>query len=437
MEHKDRKRKTWDAGRPLSIGFLSVGLLFGIFGYWSIKTEIAGAVVGTGAIEVSTSMTAVQHPIGGVVDAVYVENGDVVAAGEIVVRLDPFQLQSDLKVVEGDLFETLANIARLEAVTEDRRDMILHPVLMEAAVGRQDLTSLIARQKAQLDAHFANLATESSLLDEQVMQIKAQIAGVEAQVAAVTDENVFVAEELTKARELSTKGLIKLSEMYKLEKDTVIIRGELGRFAAQVAELRGKITELELKRHALVPDARELAVTELSKLRPERTRHLEKRMSLLDSLSKLEIRAPVSGKVHESKVFGLRSVVVAASPLMMIVPSTEPVVVNVKIFATDIDQIYVGQDASLKFKAFNGREMPVILGSVARIGADAIADPTTKKFFYEVKVTLRDEELTKLGERALIPGMPVEAFLSTESRTPLNYVLRPIMTYFDRAFRDA
>ena len=422
--------------RPLAMGLVAVLLLLGVLGVWSVRARIAGAVIGQGVIEVSSTMTAVQHPIGGVVAEILLRDGDPVQAGAVVLRLDDRQLRSDLTVVESDLYEALANIARLEAAIEGRTEVILHPVLAEAAT-LPDIATLLDRQRRQLTAYFmANLA-EEGLLDEQVSQVGAQIEGVEAQLAAKSDEAALVSQELVKARDLNAKGLIKFSELLSLEKAEVVIRGESGRLTAQIAELRGKIAEIDLKRHSVAPDAAAALVTELTRLRPERTRFLERRASILDGLTKLDIRAPVSGRIYESKVLGLRSVVVAASPLMMIVPDDVPVQANVRVFATDIDQIYAGQEASLKFKAFNGRQLPIILGQVAQISADSFLDQRTQKTYYEVKVALLPAELAKLGAQDLIPGMPVEAFMSTESRTPLNYVLRPILFYFDRAFRDA
>ena len=436
MTTPDRQRRTWNTRRPLTLGLVAFALMIGVIGIWSVKANIAGAVIGLGAIEVSSTRTAVQHQVGGIVAEILVRDGDAVQAGALVVRLDDRQLRSDLTVVESDLYETLANIARLEAAIEGRPELILHPVLAEAAT-QPDVASLLDRQRRQLAAYFAANRAEEGLLDEQIAQVQAQITGVEAQLVAKADEAALVGQELVKARDLNTKGLIKFSELLALEKAEVAIRGENGRLTAQVAELRGKIAEFELRRHAIDPDAAELMSTELTRLRPERTRHLERRASLLDGLTKLEIRAPVSGRIYDSKVLGLRSVVVAAIPLMMIVPDDVPVLANVRVFATDIDQVYAGQDASLKFKAFNGRQIPIILGRVAAISADSFLDQRTQKTYYEVKVSLLPAELAKLGPHDLIPGMPVEAFLSTESRTPLNYVLRPILFYFDRAFRDA
>jgi HlyD family type I secretion membrane fusion protein len=215
------------------------------------------------------------------------------------------------------------------------------------------------------------------------------------------------------------------------------VRGEIGRLEAQIAELRGRITEAGLKQLSVTTDAADLIGVELSRLRPERTRLLEARSEILEELSQLEIRAPVSGRIIESQILGLRSVVVAASPLMMIVPEDEPVLAVVRVSATDVDQIYVGQDASLKFKSFNGRQIPIILGRVLQISADAFLDQRTQKTYYNVAIALNEAELSKLGDTELIPGMPVEAFLTSESRTPLSYAMRPILFYFDRAFRDA
>ena len=436
MTTPDLSRRTWNMRRPLAVGLVAVALLVGVLGIWSVRANIAGAVIGLGAIEVASSMTAVQHPIGGVVAEILVRDGDPVQAGEVVLRLDDRQLRSDLTVVESDLYETLANIARLEAAIEGRRAMILHPLLAEAAK-TPEIGALLQRQRLQLDAYFAANMAEQGLLDEQISQVGAQIEGVEAQLAAKSDEAALVTQELAKARDLHGKGLIKFSELLALEKAEVTIRGERGRLTAQIAELRGKIAEFELKRHSVAPDAAAAMTTELTRLRPERTRFLEKRASILDGLTRLEIRAPVSGRIYDSKVLGLRSVVVAASPLMMIVPDDEPVQANVRVFATDIDQVYPGQEALLKFKAFNGRQIPIILGRVVQISADSFLDQRTQKTYYEVKVALLPAEMAKIGEHDLIPGMPVEAFMSTESRTPLNYVLRPILFYFDRAFRDA
>lgn len=432
----DRRRRTWTTGRPFTVVVLTLILGLAGLAYWSTQARISGAVIGKGVVEVSTTMTAVQHPVGGVVDRIFARNGDRVHAGDLLVRLDSSKPQSDLNVTEGELFETLANIARLEAVIDNRNTLDPHPLLIAAAAEREEISRLIIRQQQQLEAHFEAVSSGMGLLEEQAQQIRAEIAGVTSQLAATREERALLAEEIANADLLAERQLIKSSEVYKLKKEDVAMRGDIGRLEAKIAELRGKISELNLKRLAVVPVAREKADEALSKLRPLRTRFLEKRLQLTDELTKLEIRAPVDGTIHQSALFGARSVVVAAKPLMMIVPTSEPVQVGVRIDATDIDQVHMGQEASIKFKAFGQRELPIILGEVVRISADVISDPLSKSFYYDVKVKLPEEETAKLGERDLVPGMPVDAFMSTDSQIAIHYVLRPIKHYFDRAFRD-
>lgn len=434
---KDRQRQTWNIRRPVVLGVVAMLGLLAIFGAWAMRAEIAGAVIGTGAIELSTTRTVVQHPIGGVVMEILHREGDRVDAGEVVLRLDDRNLRSDLTVTESALFETLASIARLEAGLEGRTKLLVPDLLGKAAADDPALQALVARQQRQLDDHFTTISTEMQLLEEQITQIEAQIDGVSAQLAAKTDEQAILAAELVRGQNLSAQGLIRSAELASLEKSDAMVRGEIGRLQAQIAELRGKITEAGLKRLAILPDAAELMGVELSRLRPERAKLIEARAGLLDELSLLEIRAPVAGRIINSQVQGLRSVVVAASPLMMIVPADEPVLAMVRIAATDIDQVYTGQEASLRFTAFNGRQIGIVLGRVQQISADAFLDPITQKSYYKVAVALDDGEMAALGDVDVVLGMPVEAFLTSESRTPLSYVLRPIKFYFDRAFRDA
>jgi HlyD family secretion protein len=413
-----------------------VGLALAV-GIWGARAQIAGAVIGTGKVEVSSDMTAVQHQIGGVVKEILVENGDAVEAGQIVLRLDDALLRSDLTIVEGDLYEALANEARLTAAIDGRASLTLHPILEEARRANAEIRQLVDRQQRQLDAHFESIDTETRLLDEQIRQVEEQVQGTRAELNAKNERRGPITEELKQIKDLADKGLVKLSVLYTLQKENLTNEGDIGRLSARIAELEGKITELELKRHAVGPTAREKLATELGKVRPDRMRFLEKRNGILQSLSRLEIRSPISGTVHDSRIHGLRSVVVAASPLMFVVPREQPVLISVRVYATDIDQVRIGQDASIKFLAFNRRRQPVILGTVAKVSADAFLDPINQKHYYQVEVVLPAGESAKLGDRDLIPGMPVEAYLATEDRTPLSYFTKPILDYLDRALRDA
>jgi HlyD family secretion protein len=429
-------RRTWSIRRPLVVGLATVITLLSAFGVWASVTRIAGAVIGTGVIEVQTTRTAVQHPIGGVVAEVLKQDGDPVAAGELILRLDDRVLRADLAVTEAGLWEVLAGIARAEAALEGRATLALPPLLAQAVAGNADLPAMIDRQQAQLDDHFAAIDTALRLLDEQAAQTAAQIAGIEAQLAAKQEEIALLLADIATARTLADQGLIRAAELSALERERITAEGVAGQLTAQIAELRGRIAETQLKRLAVHTDAAAQIAPELARLSAERTRLMGERDLLLAQLDQLEIRAPVAGRIIEMNLFGARSVVVAASPLAMIVPRDDPVRARLRVAATDIDQLFPGQQASVRFQAFNGRQMPIILGTVSQISADAFLDARTQHSYYEVVVSLNDSNLAPLGGQPLIPGMPVEAFFATESRTPLNYILRPILLYVDRAFRD-
>lgn len=418
----------------LGLGALIV-LVLALYG-WGIRAQIAGAVLGSGKIDVAAHSTTVQHPVGGVVTEILVRNGDVVQAGQVLLRLEDRQIRSDLAVAEDDLLEALANIARNEAIIDGRTALQPEAFLAERAAGSADIGAAIARQQRQLDSQMAALEAQERLIGQQIAQVRDQIGGNAAEIAANVAQADFTRRELEQIRALSQKGLSTSQQLFTLEKDLVRLEGEIARLTARAAELGGRVAELELSLLGLRPAAIEKAAGELSKLRTDRTRHQEKRSVLMDALTRTEIRAPVGGRVHDSRVQGLRSVVVAASPLMSIVPADQPLVAVVRVDAADIDQLHPGQEAALRFLAFDRRSLPVILGQVDAISPDAFADPVSKAAYYEVTVTLRPDQMAALAGHDLVPGMPVEAHIATVARTPLDYVLRPLASYFDRALRD-
>lgn len=430
-------RRTWTIAKPLGIGLGAMLFLVVGIGLWASQLEISGAVIGEGRVEVSQAMTSVQHPTGGVISAILVQNGDRVAAGDVVLRLEDSKQRSELVTVEGELFETLANMAQLEALIDDSPKMILPPVLTAQMGLDADTRLLVARQARKLTSQRDSLHIAEQMLREQVLQSAQQIRAAEAEEATKHDHADILRDELLQTQALSDKGLMKTATLTALQKEDLRNQADIARLQARVAELRARIAELDLKRHGLLPDLKEKAIVELSKLRPARTKLLERRAALMEEIARLDLRAPVGGLIHDLQVQGLRSVVVAAKPLMFIVPADAPVQVSLRLQAIDIDQVYPGQETSLRFRAFNRRATPIILGEVARISADAFLDVKTNKPYYTVLVHLRPAELAKLEGQELVPGMPVDAFITTQSRTPLSYVMKPLMDYFDRAFRDA
>jgi HlyD family secretion protein len=179
-----RSRRSWSIRKPLGIGLAAIVGLFGFVFVWAATFDISGAVIGKGQVQASANRIAVQHPVGGVVAEIFANNGDKVRNGAVVVRLDDASLRSDLATVESELFELLANEARMEAELDDRRKLSLHPLLQEAITNDPGLKSLLNEQQRQLDAHHRSLVTEVSLLNKQRNQITDEARGVRAALAA-------------------------------------------------------------------------------------------------------------------------------------------------------------------------------------------------------------------------------------------------------------
>jgi len=426
----------WTARLPLLAGFAALLLLLGGLGLWSVQARIAGAVVTSGVIAVESNRQVVQHPDGGVVGAILAREGDTVAAGAVLVRLDGSRQGAELEIVEGQLREIAARRARLVAERDDADAVAFEPELEDVATTDAQVAATLAEERTLFAARHAALMQESRLLDEQNFQIDNRIAGIEAQLDALREQAGLVAGELVDQERLLADRLTSAARVNELRRERAGQRGQIGRLEAEIAELRGQAAGNEISRLQLHTRRHEQAVSALRELQFREIELTQRRRMLTETLSRLEVRAPVAGIVHESRVFALQSVLQPAEPLMYIIPQDQPLVVQARVAAHLIDEVYRGQEVSLQFSAFDQRRIPEILGTVTRIAADAVIDDRTGVGQYAVEIAPLDSELVKLAGETLLPGMPVEAFLRTGDRSPLAYLTQPLTSYFNRAFRE-
>lgn len=430
------KRRTWTYRAPLGVGLFTFFALAVFVWFWGVNTSITGAVIGNGQVLVSTTQIAVQHPKGGVVTKIYARNGDFVEAGDVLIQLDDRELRSKLASTREQLAETMLNEARLNAIVTDEREIAL-PSDYGSLIGDTDDAELILRrQQAQLDTHYENLEAQEALTGQQIIQVNDQIEGIHAEIAAQRERLELVEKEIANSEELMEKGLVKISVYYTQQKDKTNTRGAIAKLQARIAELKGKVSELEFKQKTFLPAQKEKAATELNRLKPQKAKLLEARILLLQQMEALQVRSPVAGRVHESQLAGIRSVMQAAKPAMFIVPGDAPMTAEVRVQADDIDQVFPGQEAQLRFSSFSRRKTPLVYGRVDTISPDALLDPKTRRPYYKVWVALTPETLETLGELKLVAGMPVTAFITTEDRSPISYVTQPLWSYIERAFRD-
>ncbi|KAF0176169.1 MAG: HlyD family secretion protein [Rhodobacteraceae bacterium] len=431
------KGAAWSARRPVIVGLVTVALLVGGFGGWTLFTEIDGAIVSSGQLEVAQNRQIVQHPDGGVVAEIAVKEAQPVKAGDLLIRLDGSLLQSELAIVEGQLFETLSRRARLEAERDDKAEPVFSGELAELAKTRPDVVEQIEGQRKLFFARRESTARQSEQLDKRSAQIASQIDGINAQNTALQSQLVLIQQELTNQQSLLDKGLAQSSRVLALQREEASLQGRSGELTAARAQAEGRATEIELEILRLAAVRREEANAQLRDLGPQALELVERRRALIERISRLEIRAPVSGIVLGMQVTTPRSVLRAAEPVLYIIPQDRPLVITAQVQPIHIDEVHVGQKVRVVFPAFSARTTPELFGHVATVSADALVDQRTQIPFFRAEILLDDGELAKLTDQTLLPGMPVEAFIETGARSPMSYLLKPFTDYFNQAFRES
>ena len=294
----------------------------------------------------------------------------------------------------------------------------------------------IAGQASLFQARLVSLGQARLQLREQQEQITTQITGIDAQLDALESQLSLIGSEVSSVQSLFDRELVEASRLLELQREEARLIGEIGRMTSLAAEARTKISSLEIEVLKLTDGRREAAITELRDLQYAEIELEERRISLTERMARLEVRAPLDGVVFGSRVFAVQSVIQAAEPMMYLVPANQPMQIAARIDPTHIDQVHPGQAVSLQFTTFSSRTTPQVPGAVIRVSADAQTDEATRRTYYEAIILPDPAALAALGDVTLLPGMPVEAFLKTEDRTPLTYLAQPLMVYFKRAFRE-
>lgn len=425
----------WSAVKPLIAGTLAVALLVGGFGTWAVFANITGAVITSGQIEVDRNRQVIQHPDGGVVEEILVDEGEEVQTGDLLIKLDSSNIVSELAVVEGQLYEILARRARFEAERDGATELSFDPLLYEVG---NDAVDLMDGQQRLFEARLDTLQRETEQLSQQRMQIASQVDGIDAQQTALAEQAALITEELTDQQSLLDRGLAQSSRVLALKREAANMQGRVGELTAQSAQAAERMTEIEIQILGLTSTRREEAITRLRDLQYNELELSERRRTLRQQLDRLDIRAPVSGIIYGLTVFAPRSVIKPADPVMYLVPQDRPLVIATQVQVTDIDQIHLGQDVVLRLSAFDQRRTPELKGHVTQVSADAFQNQQSGQSFYRAEVRMDDGEIEKLPEgMILIPGMPVEAYVRTADRTPMDYFLKPVADYFAKAFRES
>ncbi|QBZ91386.1 HlyD family type I secretion periplasmic adaptor subunit [Pseudomonas viciae] len=434
--HTDQEASLTDSlSRHLRWGAISLVVLLGGGLTWAASTSLSGAVIATGVVAVEGSVKTIQHPTGGVVAELLVKEGQTVAAGDVLLRLDATLPAASQAIVSKSLNQAWARLARLEAERDNAREVAIPKELL-TRMSLEEAKSVMAIEQQLFIDRRASREGQKKQLRERVQQLNETIAGHDIQQKTKQEEIELIDSEYQAVKKLFDKGMMTLDRVNALARGIARLRGERGQLMASIAEARGKIAETELQRLQVDQTFRSEVSQELRDLLARQGELIEREITASDQLKRIDITSPIAGRVQQLAVHTIGGVISPAEGLMQIVPADDELLVEAKISAQDIDQLTVGQSATLRLSAFNRSTTPELTGTVVRLSADLIQDERTGIGFYRAGIKIPQSELAKLQGLALVPGMPVESMIQTGSRNVMSYLLKPISDHAQRAFRE-
>lgn len=420
--------------RNVRIGVIAVAaLLLGVFGVAAL-VQITGAVIGYGEVSVESRIKKIAHPTGGVIAEVLVREGDRVRRGQPLMRLDT-TVSGVSASTSGETFEQL--LARRARLTAERDGMgaVAWPqeLLKSTAPSAQ---AAVAEESRLFAIRRMARINEQAQYQERIRQTQQQITSLEAQLTAARQQSSLIEPERAGVKKLWEKGLVTLNKVNQLERTAVDLEGGAASLRAQIAQARAHIAEIRQSSMQLDQAARSQAGVELAQTAADLNEQQVRKVAAGDTYDRSIVRAPAAGVVDKLAFATIGGVVPPAQTIMEVVPDEDRMVVEARVNTADIDQLHVGQQAMLRFSAFNLQTTPEIEGKLTRIAAERTVDERSGQSFYTVRLEANDDQLRKLGELKLVPGMPVEAFIQTGDRSLLSYITKPLRDQLSRSFRE-
>lgn len=419
---------------PAVLGVVGSVLLFGGFFAWSWFTQINGAVIAQGTVEVIGKPQSVQHLDGGIVEEIAASNGDMVEEGQVLVRLDDTVLRANLLIYKTRLSDALARHDRLVAEQQGLEQIAFSEQgpLLEGVSPDLNRAGQIEIFEARRDLQRGR----REQLDEKIVQFGNQIKGVEGLILSKEEQLSLLQSELSALETLNERGLTRASQLLGVQRNKADLLGQMAEHTSELARIKNSIRDTELEILQGERQFKEEVVTELREVTNSMQELSQQITSTRKQLERVDIRAPATGRVHEMQIFTLGGVVPPGATILQIIPRDLGFGFEMRVDPVSIDQVYVGQDARLRFSAFNQRTTPELMGTVSDISPTSIMDEVTGQSFYRVTMDVSPSELARLGDVDLVPGMPVDAFVQTGERSVFSYLTKPLTEQFTTAFRE-
>ncbi|WP_405278203.1 HlyD family type I secretion periplasmic adaptor subunit [Cobetia sp. Ld8] len=406
----------------------------GGFGSWSVMANLAISVVAPGSVSVESFTKTVQHLEGGIVESIEVEDGDHVEAGDVLIVFDDTQARSQQKIVEAEYLISRASEIRLLAEYSNADSLVFPDSLVSSTNPR--VQEVLEVQQRLFEVRRQSLNGAMAALDEQIVQMNEQISGLENTQAITRRRINSLNDDVANHRKLFRNGLINNQRLREMERESLEYQSDNAGQFAEVARLRSQISENELQKQIRLQEFQQQIGESLRQVQAEVTDAEERLVALNDNLRRTKVIAPVAGTVVGLKVHTLGAVIRSGDPLLDIVPAGDGFIVEARVPDHDIDHLYLGQPAEIRFSAFNQRLSNIIDGEVTHLSANSFEDEATRARYYKARIRVTEAGKDDMTDSMrLLSGMPAEVMILTGERSFASYIGKPMADMLARAMR--
>lgn len=414
------------------IGLMVLLSTLGVFGVWAYLAPIDGAALAPGFVAVKSHKKTVQHLDGGIVSQLLVKDGDIVKQGDLLLTLDGTENKAQLEIARGQFITLAAQVARLEA-ERDGKPAVVYPDALDDAADLRIVEAERAENQlfaARKNAHEGEMA----VLTQRLGQLNSKIAGLKGQRSSKQELVASYSEEAADLKELLAEGFADKQRLRDTERNSIMNKGEIASLSSEIATGQIQIGETKLEILQLERKYQEDVAAKLSEAQTGLYDVNQRMLATKDKVVRIDIRAPVSGRVMGMAMHTVGGVILPGHPILDIVPQQDELIIDAQVSPLDIDRVSIGLVAEVRFTAFKQAVTPVIEGKMIGLSADRLIEEKTGAPYYQAEIELTPESYRKMAHLELMPGMPVEVLIKTGERTAFEYLTKPIGNAFARAF---
>lgn len=423
--------------RHVVFGLVLLVMSFGGFGAWALRAPLAAAVLAPGSFVATGRNKIIQHLEGGIISSILVNEGDQVAANQPLLQLDQTSALANQRELMLRRARLEAIVARLTAEYSGTETVAL-PDFLDELKGDPEIDEIIGEQLTNFAASRAKFASDLALLQSNIVAGDARREGLEEQLAALERQAALLHEDHETRTELLERGLVRRPEVNALSRAIAEADGEAARLRSQIRETVELTEKGRLQIEQARNEDRQVALDEMQAIEADLDSVREQSLKAQDILSRADILSPVAGTVVRLHYHTVGGVIEAGKPIVEILPHDVPLIIEAQVPRTDVDALTVGHVASIRLTSLNQRTTPVLNGRLIYVSADAIPTETdgVRREVYLARVDVQPEELSRVHGFSPTPGMPAEIMIETESRTFMQYLLKPIRDSLSRAFLE-